>query len=132
MFKTWKIIYLSISIIAILTFAANKVFAFSHSWIKVPPSDFGYQVWDKNSLRRNSDGSLRVLSKFVPIAKNEITKEIFYTMDIDCIEKSFKDIAVGSNELNLKENIDANWQNPNGDPLIIGVINQVCHRNEYS
>ena len=68
-----------------------------------------------------------MLSKFVPKKTTEITQNILYTMDINCSEKSFKDVAVGANEFNEFENEDSAWKDPNGDELISGVIDQVCN-----
>ena len=81
----------------------------------------------KPKRARNEDGTLRVLSKFIPKTKNEITKDILYTMDINCSEKTFRDIAVGAEKFNEFENINANWKYPNGDKLLVGLINQVCN-----
>tara|TARA_Y100001968_G_scaffold308507_1_gene327339 strand:- start:418 stop:573 length:156 start_codon:yes stop_codon:yes gene_type:complete len=47
-------------------------------------------------------------------------------MNIYCSEKSFKDSAVGAKEFNEFTNEDSEWKNPNGDKLILGVIDQVC------
>ena len=47
-------------------------------------------------------------------------------MDINCAESSFKDVAVGTKQFNEFKNKDSNWKDPNGDKLIIAVINQVC------
>ena len=47
-------------------------------------------------------------------------------MDVNCAEKSFRDIAVGTKEFNEFKNQDSEWKDPNGDTLILGVINQVC------
>ena len=78
------------------------------------------------SIKRNEDGSVRVLSKFIPKTKSEITKNILYTMDINCFEKSFRDVDVFTDEGNSRLNDLADWQDPNGDKLILGVIGQVC------
>ena len=104
----------------------QKVKAFSHEWVGVPKSEFGEQLWDRKSLKRNEDGSVRVLSKFIPKTKSEITNDILYTMDIDCFEKSFRDVDVSIDEVNSGFNDLADWQDPDGDELILGVINQVC------
>lgn len=98
----------------------------SHDWVAVPKSQFGEQLWDKNSVQKNNNGSLRVFSKFIPISTTEITQDILYTMDINCSEKSFKDVAVGAREFNEFKNKDSEWKDPNGDKLILGVIDQVC------
>tara|TARA_B100001250_G_scaffold136662_1_gene117006 strand:+ start:157 stop:312 length:156 start_codon:yes stop_codon:yes gene_type:complete len=47
-------------------------------------------------------------------------------MDVNCLEKSFRDFAVGTKEFNELENQDSKWKDPNGDKLILGVIDQVC------
>ena len=47
-------------------------------------------------------------------------------MDINCFEKSFRDVDVFTDELNSRLNNHADWQDPNGDQLILGVIGQVC------
>ena len=91
-----------------------------------PKSEYGEQLWDRQSIKRNEDGSVRVLSKFIPKTKSEITKDILYTMDINCFEKSFRDVDVSIDEANSNFNDLANWQDPNGDKLILGVIGQVC------
>jgi len=98
----------------------------SHKWVGVPKSEYGEQLWDRQSIKRNEDGSVRVLSKFIPKTKSEITKDIFYTMDINCFEKSFRDVDVSIDEVNSNFNNFADWQDPNGDELILGLIRQVC------
>ena len=103
-----------------------EVNALSHNWVGVPRSRYGEQVWDQQNVQINEDGTFRVLSKFIPQTKSDITKDILYTMDINCTEKTFRDVAVGSNEFNEFENISAKWKYPNGDKLLLGVINQVC------
>ena len=47
-------------------------------------------------------------------------------MDINCLKKSFKDVEISVNEFNEFNNKDSEWKEPNGDKLIIGVIDQVC------
>ena len=103
-----------------------KINALSHNWVAVPRSIYGEQVWDKNNIQQNKDGSIRVLSKYIPSIKNKITQEILYTMDINCYERTFRDISVGEKEFDELKNVDTEWKYPNGDKLIIGVINQVC------
>jgi len=121
-----NIIYLVISIIIFFCISINKLVALPHEWVGVPKSEYGEQLWDKQSIKRNEDGSVRVLSKFIPKTKSEITKDILYTMDINCFEKSFRDVDVSINEANSNFNDLANWQDPNGDKLILSVIGQVC------
>ncbi len=117
---------LVLSIIVFLSISIKKLNALPHEWVGVPKSEYGEQLWDKQSIKRNEDGSVRVLSKFIPKTKSEITKDILYTMDINCFEKSFRDVDVSINEVNSNFNDLADWQDPNGDKLILGVISQVC------
>ena len=123
--KTIKSICLNYLALLII-FYPSKINALSHEWIAVPKSQYGEQLWDRNSVQTNQDGFTRVLSKFVPKSTSDITQDILYTMDINCSEKSFRDIAVGANEFNEFENKDSEWKDPNGDKLILGVIDQVC------
>ena len=123
--KTIKSICLNYLALLII-FYPSKINALSHEWIAVPKSQYGEQLWDRNSVQTNQDGFTRVLSKFVPKSTTDITQDILYTMDINCSEKSFRDIAVGANEFNEFENKDSEWKDPNGDKLILSVIDQVC------
>ena len=100
--------------------------AIDHDWVSVPASKFGTQLWDAKNMHKNADGSIRVLSKFIPKIKNDITKDILYTMDINCSQKTFRDVGVGAKDFDEFENLEAKWKYPNGDKLILGVISQVC------
>ena len=121
-----NIIYLALSIIISFFISIKKSDALPNDWVGVPKSEYGEQLWDRQSIKRNEDGSVRILSKFIPKTKSEITKDILYTMDINCFEKSFRDVDVSTDELNSNFNDFADWQDPNGDQLILGVIGQVC------
>ena len=121
-----NIIYLVLSIIIFFCISIKKLDALPHEWVGVPKSEYGEQLWDRQSIKRNEDGSVRVLSKYIPKTKSEITKDILYTMDINCFEKSFRDVDVSIDEVNRNFNDLADWQDPNGDELILGVIGQVC------
>ena len=123
--KTIKSICLSYLAFLII-FYPPKIDALSHKWIAVPKNQYGEQVWDENSIQKNPDGFIRVLSKFVPKSTTDITQDILYTMEIKCSDETFRDIAVGANEFNEFENKDSEWKDPHGDKLILGVINQVC------
>ncbi len=50
-------------------------------------------------------------------------------MAIDYSQKFFRDVAVGSEELNEYKNKSPQWKDPNGDRLILDVIDQVCTFN---
>ena len=115
-----------LSFIFLFCISIKQSDALSHEWVEVPKSQYGVQLWDKKSLKRNNDGSVRVLSKFIPKTKSEITEDILYTMDINCFEKSFRDVDVSINQVNNHLNNLANWRDPDGDQLISGVIFQVC------
>ena len=119
-------IYLVLSIIVSFCISIKKSDALPHEWVGVPKSKYGEQLWDRQSIKRNEDGSVRILSKFIPKTKSEITKDILYTMDINCFEKSFRDVDVYTDEISSNFNDSADWQDPNGDELILGVISQVC------
>ena len=124
-FRTFRSI--CISCFALLLFLyPSKIDALSPEWVAVPKSQYGEQFWDKHSVKRNQDGSIRVLSKFVPKSTTDITQDILYTMDVNCSENSFRDVAVGAKEFNEFKNQDSEWKDPNGDKLILGVIEQVC------
>ena len=122
---TFKILFAYL-LIFLINLIPTEVDALSHNWVGVPRSKYGEQVWDQQSIQINEDGTRRVLSKFIPRNKSDITKDILYTMDINCNEKTFRDVAVGADEFNEYENINAKWKYPNGDKLLLGVIDQVC------
>jgi hypothetical protein len=124
-FKTIKNICLSCLALLII-FYPQKINAVSHEWVPVPKSQYGEQFWDKKSVQKNQDGFIRVFSKFVPENTSKITQDILYTMEINCAENSFRDVGVGANEFNEFKNNDSEWKDPNGDKLILGVIDQVC------
>ena len=119
-------ICLFLSIIVFFCISIKQSDALPHEWVEVPKSEYGEQLWDRQSIKRNKDGSVRVLSKFIPKIKSEITNDIFYTMYINCFEKSFRDVDVFTDEVSGDFNNFADWQDPNGDELILGVIGQVC------
>jgi len=119
-------ICLLLSIIVSICISIKQSDALPNEWVRVPESEYGEQLWDRQSIKRNEDGSVRVLSKFIPKTKSEITKDILYTMDINCFEKSFRDVDVSIDEVNSNFNELAAWQDPNGDTLILSVIGQVC------
>ena len=124
-FKTIKSISLS-CIALLLIFYPSKIHALPPEWVAVPKSQYGEQLWDKNNVQNNQNGSIRVFSKFIPKRSTDITQDILYTMDVNCSENSFRDVAVGAKEFNEFKNQDSEWKDPNGDKLILGIIDQVC------
>ena len=121
-----KNIFLSFLVLLITFVPLNRINAFSHDWVAVPNSQYGEQLWDQKSVQKNQDGSIRVFSKFIPKSNTSITQDILYTMDINCSNKTFKDVAVGAKEFNEFINKDPAWKDPQKDRLILGVIEQVC------
>ena len=121
-----NILALFFSIIFFFGISIKESDALQHDWVGVPKTEYGEQLWDRKSIKRNDDCSIRVLSKFIPETKSVITQDIIYTMDINCIEKAFRDVSVSTEELNTRLNNFADWRDPNGDQLILGVIGQVC------
>ena len=117
---------LVLSIMVSMCISVKQLNALPHEWVGVPKSEYGEQLWDRQSIKRNEDGSVRVLSKYIPKTKSDITRDILYTMDINCFEKSFRDVDVSIDEVNSNFNDLADWKDPNGDKLILGVIGQVC------
>ena len=111
---------------ALMIFFPLKTVALSHEWIAVPNNQYGEQLWDKKSLKKNQEGFFQVLSMYIPKSRTNITSETLYTMDIDCSKKFFRDVAVGAKNFNEFENKNSEWKDPNGDKLILGVIDQVC------
>ncbi len=123
--NTIKILFLRFLTLLIIIYPL-KTNALTNNWIAVPKSEYGEQLWDKNNIHKNRDGSVRVFSKFIPINSTKITKDILYTMDINCSENTFRDVAIGAQKFDEFKNKDFQWKDPNGDKLILGVIDQVC------
>ena len=129
LFLLKNIVCICITLFSIL-FLPLLTNAIDHEWVEVPSSKFGTQLWDAKTKHKNADGSIRVLSKFIPKIKNDITKDILYTMDINCSQKTFRDVGVGAKDFDEFENLGAKWKYPNGDKLILGVISQVCNADK--
>ena len=129
LFLLKNIVCICITLFSIL-FLPLLTNAIDHDWVSVPASKFGTQLWDAKTMHKNEDGSIRVLSKFIPKIKNDITKDILYTMDINCSQKTFRDVGVGAKDFDEFENLEAKWKYPNGDKLILGVISQVCNADK--
>ena len=123
--KTIKSICLSCFALLLILYP-SQIDALSHEWVGVPQSQYGQQLWDQNSVQKNKDGSIRVFSKFIPKSTTDITQDILYTMDVNCLENSFRDVALGAKEFNEFKNHDSEWKDPDGDKLILGIIDQVC------
>jgi len=68
---------LVLSIIVSLSISIKQSNALPHEWVGVPKSKYGEQLWDKQSIKRNEDGSVRVLSKFIPKQKVKLQRIFF-------------------------------------------------------
>ena len=105
----------------LLIFITNKpAIADLIKWKEVTASQYGRQWWQEGSIKKNTDGTIRVLSKFQP-SKANFDQSIVYTMDINCEDKLYKDISINENKLN-----NSIWKSPGGDVLIEGIINETC------
>ena len=67
-------INLVLSIIVSFCISIKKSDALPHEWVGVPKSEYGEQLWDRQSIKRNEDGSVRVLSKFIPKQKVKLLR----------------------------------------------------------
>ena len=104
-FKTLKSICLSCFAL-LLIFYPLRIDALSPNWVAVPQSEYGEQLWDKNSVQKNHDGSIRVFSKFIPKSTTEITQDILYKMNINCLKQFFRDVAASTKKFNEFEKKD--------------------------
>ena len=91
-------------------------------WREVPSSGEGQQWWDAGSLRLKKDGTVSVLSRYS--LRQEDDRPALGTlvvMEIDCSQKLFRD-----KQKNGLPQFRAEWQPSGSDPLIDGVISEVC------
>ena len=65
---------LVLSIIVSLSISIKQSNALPHEWVGVPESEYGEQLWDRQSITRNEDGSVRVLSKLFPKQKVKLLR----------------------------------------------------------
>ena len=49
---------LVLSIVVSLFISIKQSNALPHEWVGVPKSEFGDQLWDRKSIKRNEDGSV--------------------------------------------------------------------------
>ena len=62
-----NIFNLVLGIIIFFCISIKQSEALPHEWVGVPKSEYGEQLWDRQSIKRNEDGSVRVLSKFLSL-----------------------------------------------------------------
>lgn len=112
----------AISLLLALMLIATPVSAGQVEWREVPSSGEGQQWWDAGSLRLKKDGSVSVLSRYS--LRQEDDRPALGTlvvMEIDCSQKLFRD-----KQKNGLPQFRAEWQPSGSDPLIDGVISEVC------
>ena len=112
----------AISLLLALMLIAAPVSAGQVEWREVPSSGEGQQWWAAGSLRLKKDGSVSVLSRYS--LRQEDDRPALGTlvvMEIDCSQKLFRD-----KQKNGLPQFRAEWQPSGSDPLIDGVISEVC------
>lgn len=93
-------------------------------WREVPASEAGQQWWDAGSLRRDSNGRLSVLSRFLPAAKADQTRPPLadlYVMQLDCDQGLYRDTSV-----NGLPRWQAEWRFASEEPLTAAVLAAAC------
>ncbi|WP_320676690.1 hypothetical protein [Prochlorococcus sp. MIT 1300] len=118
-----KILIIIIAIIFPILIGVSPAKTESLKWKEVPSSEFGHQWWDTESLMKDNDENLSILTKFIPKGDSESREKqaILYGMNINCSNRTFKDISV-----NGAPELIQNWRSAQGDILIEGVIKDVC------
>ncbi len=91
-------------------------------WKEVPSTKEGNQFWDAGSIRKNKQGYITVLTRFLPSSnKSGNSSESLYTMQMNCEAKLYRDTSI-----NGIPRIRPAWKSPNSDGLINAVIDEVC------
>ena len=110
-------------ILLILFNSTNIVYGANNNWVEVSRTPAGVQYLDRDSINIEEKGIIELTTKYIKIASGN-SKEIeenIYIMKINCMTNKFKDISV-----NGKKNLNAKWQDPNGDKLLEDVISDSC------
>ncbi len=102
---------------------SNFVIAGPVNWEEVNQTSEGRQWVDLGSIRMNKKGDFEALTRFRSTPRSEgATEETnLYLMQINCKEALFRDTYV-----NGLPRINAKWKSPNGDQLILNVLDKVC------
>ena len=74
-------------------------------------------------MKNKDKGEIYISKKDLRIDTNTSKgiEENIYIMEINCFTNNFKDISV-----NGKKNLNAKWEDPNGDKIINDVISDSC------
>ena len=73
---------ITLIILTMLLIPTTAALSNSYKWNEVPSSQFGRQWWEENSLIKNDDGSIKIISKYKPNGAKIITYYL-YTVVID-------------------------------------------------
>ena len=96
------------------------------TWKEVISSSSGQQWWDTESIVYQSPDKLTISTRFLPLSKGDVKqpRENFYTMQIDCSQKLYKDTSINGIQV-----LDPQWLSPEEDALINSVINEACSKD---
>ena len=110
-------------ILVILFNSTSIVYGANINWIEISKTTEGIQYLDTNSLERRGKGIIELSTKYVQLdaITSKKIEENIYIMKINCINKKFKDISI-----NGKKNLNAKWEDSNGDKLLDDVITDSC------
>ena len=92
-------------------------------WKEVPSSNHGRQWFDKESIERNKNNTITLVTKFSPKTSKgkSFNSTQLYVMEINCDKKLFRDKSI-----NGIPQSNQSWSSMNNDLLINGVINEGC------
>ena len=110
------------AVVLALILCAAPVCAGQVEWREVPSSEEGQQWWDAGSLRLKKDGTVSVLSRY-SLRQEDDSPALgtLVVMEIDCSQQLYRD-----KQKNGLPQFRAEWQPSGSDPLIDGVISEVC------
>ena len=116
---------LNILVVLLIIFfnRTNMAYGDNINWIEVSKTPTGIQYLDRDSINIKGKGVIELTTKYLKIDTNT-SKEIeenIYIMNVNCSTNKFKDISV-----NGKKNLEAKWEDPNGDKLLDDVISDSC------
>ncbi len=117
--------HLNILVLILIIFfnRIDAVYGSNTNWIEVSKTPAGIQYLDRDSFDIKGKGVIEVTTKYLKIDTNTSKKieENIYIMEINCSTNKFKDISI-----NGKKNLNAKWEDPNGDKLLDDLISDNC------
>ncbi|MFY8147800.1 MAG: hypothetical protein ACOVNL_01110 [Prochlorococcaceae cyanobacterium] len=110
-------------LLALLLLTPSVALAGPVDWQAVPTSEEGQQWWDAGSLRRTRNGTVSVLSRYLPATEEGERPRMgdLYVMELDCGQGLYRDTSV-----NGLPRFGSEWQAAGGDHLIDAVIEAAC------